>query len=161
MKQKAVFLDRDGVINHDPGDYTRSLSEFHILPTVIAALKALHENGYLIILITNQGGIAKGEYTHDDVAEIHRYLRRVCAEEGVEITEIYYSPHHESTGKSLSRKPGSLMVERALGRFNIDPQKSFMIGDKQRDLDCAAGAGVKGVLIPTNAPLIEYVHLLL
>jgi len=161
VKQKAVFLDRDGVINHDPGDYTRSLSEFHILPTVIAALKALHENGYLIILITNQGGIAKGEYTHDDVAEIHRYLRRVCAEEGVEITEIYYSPHHESTGKSLSRKPGSLMVERALGRFNIDPQKSFMIGDKQRDLDCAAGAGVKGVLIPTNAPLIEYVHLLL
>lgn len=156
-----MFLDRDGVINHDPGDYTRSLSEFHILPTVIAALKALHENGYLIILITNQGGIAKGEYTHDDVAEIHRYLRRVCAEEGVEITEIYYSPHHESTGKSLSRKPGSLMVERALGRFNIDPQKSFMIGDKQRDLDCAAGAGVKGVLIPTNAPLIEYVHLLL
>ncbi|MGF1565296.1 MAG: D-glycero-alpha-D-manno-heptose-1,7-bisphosphate 7-phosphatase [Flavobacteriales bacterium] len=161
MKQKAVFLDRDGVINHDPGDYTRSLSEFHILPTVIAALKALHENGYLIILITNQGGIAKGEYTHDDVAEIHRYLRRVCAEEGVEITEIYYSPHHESTGKSLSRKPGSLMIERAMGRFNIDPQKSFMIGDKQRDLDCAAGAGVKGVLIPTNAPLIEYVHLLL
>lgn len=161
MKQKAVFLDRDGVINHDPGDYTRSLSEFHILPTVIAALKAMHENGYLIILITNQGGIAKGEYTHDDVAEIHRYLRRVCAEEGVEITEIYYSPHHESAGKSLSRKPGSLMVERALGRFNIDPEKSFMIGDKQRDLDCAAGAGVKGVLIPTNAPLIEYVHLLL
>jgi D-glycero-D-manno-heptose 1,7-bisphosphate phosphatase len=161
VKQKAVFLDRDGVINHDPGDYTRSLSEFHILPTVIAALKALHENGYLIILITNQGGIAKGEYTHDDVAEIHRYLRRVCAEEGVEITEIYYSPHHESTGKSLSRKPGSLMIERAMGRFNIDPQKSFMIGDKQRDLDCAAGAGVKGVLIPTNAPLIEYVHLLL
>ncbi len=156
-----MFLDRDGVINHDPGDYTRSLSEFHILPTVIAALRALHENGYLIILITNQGGIAKGEYTHDDVAEIHRYLRRVCAEEGVEITEIYYSPHHESTGKSLSRKPGSLMIERAMGRFNIDPQKSFMIGDKQRDLDCAAGAGVKGVLIPTNAPLIEYVHLLL
>lgn len=156
-----MFLDRDGVINHDPGDYTCNLSEFHILPTVISALKTLHKNGYLLIVITNQGGIAKGLYTHDDVAEIHRYFRRVCADEGVEITEIYYSPHHESTGKSLSRKPGSLMVERAIGRFNIDPEKSFMIGDKQRDLECAAGAGIKGVLIQTNAPLIEYVHLLL
>ncbi len=161
MKQKAVFLDRDGVINHDPGDYTRHLSEFHILPTVLPALKKLHETGFLLVLITNQGGIAKGQYSHDDVAEIHRYFTRVCADEGIDIAAIYYSPHHESTGKSLSRKPGSLMVERAIGRFNIDPGRSFMIGDKQRDLDCAADAGVKGVLIPTNAPLMEYLHLLL
>ena len=60
---KAVFLDRDGVINHDPGDYTRSLDEFHVLPTVYDALAQLQSQGYLLILITNQGGIAKGQYT--------------------------------------------------------------------------------------------------
>lgn len=161
MKRKAIFLDRDGVINHDPGDYTRNIGEFHILPTVIPALKELQKKGFLLILITNQGGIGKGLYTHEDVAEIHRFFRKTCADAGVEITEIYYSPHHESTGKSLSRKPGCLMVERAIGRYDIAPERSYMIGDKQRDLDCAAGAGVKGVLIPTNAPLLEYLHLLL
>ena len=62
---KAVFLDRDGVINHDPGDYTRSLGEFHVLPTVFEALKTLQDAGYMLILITNQGGIAKGQYTHE------------------------------------------------------------------------------------------------
>ena len=64
---KAVFLDRDGVINHDPGDYTRSLDEFHVLPTVFEALKTLQNAGYMLILITNQGGIAKGQYTHEAV----------------------------------------------------------------------------------------------
>lgn len=158
---KAIFLDRDGVINHDPGDYTMSVDEFHILPTVLEALKKLNDHGYLLILITNQGGIAKGLYTHGDVAEIHASFLASCRQAEVKITDIYYSPHHESTGKSLSRKPGSLMVERALARYDIDPKTSYMIGDKQRDLEAAAGAGVKGVLIPTNAPLLEYVHLLL
>lgn len=158
---KAVFLDRDGVLNHDPGDYTMSVEEFHILPTVLEALKKLNEHGYLLILITNQGGIAKGLYSHEDVRAIHASFLASCREAEVTITDIYYSPHHEITGKSLSRKPGSLMIERALARYKINPETSWMIGDKQRDLDAAAGAGVKGVLIPTNAPLLEYVHLLL
>ncbi len=161
MKNRAVFLDRDGVLNHDPGDYTKSLKEFTILPTVMQALKTLHDRGFLLVLITNQGGIAKGLYTHDDVAEIHDYFLASCRQAAIKITDIYYSPHHEITGKSLTRKPGSLMIERACGRYNIDASKSYMIGDKQRDLDAAAGAGVQGVLIPTNAPLKDYLHLLL
>lgn len=160
-KNKAVFLDRDGVINHDPGDYTRSIEEFTLLPTVLPALKKLHDAGYLLILITNQGGIAKGLYTHDDVKVIHDSFLASCRQAEAPITAIYYSPHHENYSKSLSRKPGSLMVERAVARYDIDPDQSFMIGDKQRDLDAAAGAGVKGVLIPTNAPLLEFIHLLL
>jgi len=157
---KAVFLDRDGVINHDPGDYTRHISEFTILPTVLPALKALHDAGYLLIVITNQGGIAKGEYTAADVDEIHAFLTASCRQAEAPITAIYYSPHHEQFSKSLSRKPGSLMIERALARYKINPELSFMVGDKMRDLEAAAGAGVKGVLIPTNAPLSEYLHLL-
>ena len=155
---KAIFLDRDGVINHDPGDYTRSIEEFSILPTALEALRILSEKGYIFILITNQGGIAKGIYSHDAVNEIHNHLRKLCNENGTPLTDVYYSPHHEITGLSLSRKPGSMMVERAIARYNINPAESWMIGDKQRDLDCASVLGVQGVLIPTNGALIDYIH---
>ena len=155
---KAIFLDRDGVINHDPGDYTRSIEEFSILPTALEALRILSEKGSIFILITNQGGIAKGIYSHDAVHEIHNHLRNLCNENGTPLTDIYYSPHHEITGLSLSRKPGSMMVERAIARYNINPAESWMIGDKQRDLDCASVLGVQGVLIPTNGALIDYIH---
>lgn len=155
---KGLFLDRDGVINHDPGDYTYSLSEFHILPTVIPALQLAVEKGYRIFVITNQGGIAKGLYTESTVREIHDHFIRTCKDAGVEITAIYFSPHHPEIGNSLSRKPGSLMVERAVARFNIDPEKSVMIGDRDRDTECAAGAGIRGILIPCNGPLIEVIR---
>lgn len=154
---KAIFLDRDGVINHDPGDYTTSLDEFHILPTVMEAMQKMQEKGYKLVLITNQGGIAKGIYPEENVREIHDYFVKECKNHDVEITAIYFSPHHDNHGRSLSRKPGSLMVERALARYNIDPEKSFIIGDKDRDLEAGAGAGVKGIRIETNAPLLEVV----
>lgn len=151
---KAIFLDRDGVINHDPGDYTCRLSEFTVLPDVYPALKQFQDRGYLLILITNQGGIAKGLYTHEEVQEIHDYFSRECKSRGIELCDVFYSPHHESTGKSLSRKPGSLMLERVIARYNIDPEKSFMIGDKDRDLQAASGAGVRGIKIPVNGSLL-------
>lgn len=156
MSEKALFLDRDGVINHDPGDYTKHLSEFQILPTVLPALKLAKDKGYKIILITNQGGIAKGLYTHEDVAEIHAYLRAEAAKMNVEIDDIFYSPHHPEHGNSLSRKPKSLLMERAIHRYNLSPAHCVMIGDKQRDIDCASKVGVRGILIPTNADLINY-----
>ena len=154
---KAIFLDRDGVINHDPGDYTKNIDEFTILPSVMKSLEILKERGFVLILITNQGGIAKGIYGHNEVDEIHSHLRKVCDDNGTPILDIYYSPHHEVTGLSLSRKPGSLMVERACARYNIDPSTSWMVGDKQRDLDCATVVGVPGVLISPNDPLIDYI----
>lgn len=158
---KAIFLDRDGVINHDPGDYTRNLSEFTILPTVMKSLKVLKDRGFVFVLITNQGGIAKGIYGHEEVLEIHDYLQKMCKDNGTPILDIYYSPHHETTGLSLTRKPGSMMVERAVARYNIDPKKSWMVGDKQRDLDSAAALGVPGVLIAPNDALEDYLDKLI
>lgn len=158
MPHKALFLDRDGVINHDPGDYTYSLEEFHLLPTVLPALKQAREKGYLIIVITNQGGIAKGLYPESEVRRIHEWFIRTCSESGVEITAIYFSPHHPDIGNSLSRKPGSLMVERALARYRCDPGRSVMIGDRDRDVECAAGAGVRGIQIPVNGDLLHWVN---
>ncbi len=151
----AIFLDRDGVINHDPGDYTKHLSEFHLLPTVLEALTVLKERGFEFVVITNQGGIAKGLYSHEDVAEIHEELQRVCTENGTPLLDLYYSPHHPNYGESLSRKPGSLMIERACARHGIDPARSWMVGDKERDLEAGRGAGVPGLLIPVNGSLLE------
>ena len=157
----CLFLDRDGVINHDPGDYTKNLSEFTILPTVMEALTLAKEAGFEVVLITNQGGLAKGLYTHEDVADIHAHLARVCEENDTPILDIFYSPHHPSTGKSLSRKPGSLMVERACAKHQLDPARSWMVGDKQRDLDAASPVGVRGVLIEPNDPLLDAVNFIL
>ena len=157
----CLFLDRDGVINHDPGDYTKSLSEFTILPTVMEALTLAKDAGFEVVLITNQGGLAKGLYTHEDVADIHAHFKSACEENGTPILDIFYSPHHPSTGKSLSRKPGSLMVERACAKHQLDPARSWMVGDKQRDLDAASPVGVRGVLIEPNAPLLDAVNFIL
>lgn len=160
MKTKALFLDRDGVINHDPGDYTCSLEEFIVLPTVMDALRLARSKEYIIILITNQGGIAKGLYTHETVDSIHNFFIRTCQESGVEINHIFYSPHHPEFGNSLTRKPERLLMERAIARFNIDASRSYMIGDRDRDVQCAAQVGVKGILIPTNSALIDAVRTL-
>jgi D-glycero-D-manno-heptose 1,7-bisphosphate phosphatase len=157
MKNKALFLDRDGVINFDPGDYCYSLEEFKLLPTVLPALQLAQEKGYLLIVITNQGGIAKSLYTEETVREIHRFFLSECEKAGITITAIYFSAHHPEIGNSLSRKPGSLMVERALSRYRVDPAKSVMIGDRERDKECAEGAGVRGIVIPMNSDLIDYV----
>jgi D-glycero-D-manno-heptose 1,7-bisphosphate phosphatase len=155
--QPAIFLDRDGVINHDPGDYTKSINEFTLLPTVLKTLKIWHDRGYALVLITNQGGLAKGLYTHEAVAEIHAQLSLDCTQAGAPLTAIYYSPHHPDFGASLSRKPGSLMIERACAQFHLDPDRSWMFGDKARDITCAANAGVRqGVLIPVNADLVHW-----
>ncbi len=155
---KAIFLDRDGVINHDPGDYTMCMEEFTLLPTAVEAMKLAWDVGYKIIVITNQGGIAKGLYTAAEVQKMHKYLLDVCEKHSVEITHIYYSPHHPDFGNSLSRKPNSLLIERALARYTLNPENCIMIGDKARDVQCANAAGVRGMLMPTNGNLLEHVQ---
>ena len=152
-KQKAIFLDRDGVINFDPGDYTTSLEEFHILPGVFDALKKWQDEGYLLIVITNQAGIAKKLYTIDTLNSIHFYLKNECAKNGILITEIYYCPHHPLTGNCICRKPESLLIEKAIARFNIEKSESYFIGDKERDVACGNAAGVNTILIPINTKL--------
>jgi D-glycero-D-manno-heptose 1,7-bisphosphate phosphatase len=158
---KAIFLDRDGVINHDPGDYTKSKAEFTILPDVPKALALLANAGYKLVVITNQAGIAKGLYTHGDVAEIHDFLKSEMASHGVEFTDICYSPYHDDYSKSLTRKPESLMLERAIYLHDIDPSLSYMIGDKERDLEAGKGAGVKGIKMNTNGSLLEVIQSIL
>lgn len=157
---KAVFLDRDGVINADLLDYTWKISDFRILDGVFEACREFIRRGYLIVVITNQGGIAKGLYTHGDVDRLHDHMKAKFSGHGIEITEVYYCPHHDSTGKCLCRKPGSLLVEKALARFGINPSLSIFIGDRDRDIQAAAGAGVKGILVPLNNDLRKILPLI-
>ncbi|MCA0427751.1 MAG: HAD family hydrolase [Bacteroidetes bacterium] len=156
MKQKAVFLDRDGVLNREVGDYIKQLSDFELLPHAFEGLKILKEKGYLLIVITNQGGIAKGEYTREAMHEMHGFMRREFEKQGILLDAIYYCPHHPIQTNCLCRKPESILVEKAIAKFNINPEQSWFIGDKQRDIDSGNKAGVKGVLIEPNEDWIPH-----
>ncbi|MGB3946535.1 MAG: HAD family hydrolase [Bacteroidia bacterium] len=149
---KAVFLDRDGVINVERG-YTYRLEDFVILPDLIEVLQLLQKKGYLLIIVSNQSGIAKGLYKQADVEILHAHLLEVFKQNNITLSEIYYCVHHPDVTKCICRKPDSLFVEKALARFNIDASKSYFIGDKERDTEAAEKAGVKGFLIEANSSL--------
>jgi len=155
--RKAVFLDRDGVINRERGEHTWRLADFEVLPGVPEALRAVAEAGWATVVVTNQSGIGLGLYGHADVERLHGYLHRMLADLGAPLTDIYYCPHHPNAGKCLCRKPGSLMIERAIARHGIDASASVMVGDRDRDVEAAAGAGVRGLLVEPNAPLLPVV----
>jgi len=158
---KAMFLDRDGIINRELGRYVTSVDEFEILPTVAEALTLAAEAGFLLIIVSNQGGIAKGLYTMRDVLEMQNSLEVRLKKKGTSITEGYYCPHHPDLGKCICRKPSPLMLQKAIARFDIDPGRSFLIGDSGRDIAAAEGAGVRGILLPSNTDIIHTVRELL
>ncbi|WP_053406835.1 HAD-IIIA family hydrolase [Persicobacter sp. CCB-QB2] len=141
---KCIFLDRDGVLNVERGDYTFRLEDFEIEAGVGEALQRLKAAGYYLVVITNQAGIAKGLYTKEDVLACHEKLQ---ANTGRLIDAIYYCPHHPTKTESLARKPGTLMFERAIARFKIDPTISFMVGDQERDLIPAKALGMGTVRV--------------
>jgi D-glycero-D-manno-heptose 1,7-bisphosphate phosphatase len=149
---KAIFLDRDGVINVERG-YTHKIEDFVILPDVVEHLQLFLKKGYLLIVVTNQSGVAKNLYTQEDVETVHSFLTNELTKSNIHLSEIYYCIHHPDVSKCICRKPDSLFVEKALARFNIDPALSFFIGDKERDIQAAEKAGVQGILIPANTPL--------
>ena len=151
---KAVFLDRDGVINFEPGHYTCSAEDFIINDGVGESVKLLKESGFLVIIISNQGGIAKSLYSHDDVLEMHIKLCEYLADYQAKVDDFYYCPHHPDFTKCLCRKPGTLMFEKAVAVYNIDPAQSFMIGDGDRDIKAAEKCGIKGVKVAANTNII-------
>lgn len=155
---KAIFLDRDGIINVEIGDYIKRFEDFTLIPQLGEALSLLKSKGYMFVVITNQGGLAKQLYTVAELDKMHLYLEEEMRKYDVHFEEIYYCPHHpDYNGKCLCRKPGSQMIEKAIARFNIDPSQSYFIGDKQRDVDAGAVVGVKGILVESNPDLLEVV----
>ena len=154
--QKAIFLDRDGVLLNDAGRYYIYKTDDIIMNNgVIDALKRITNLGFLLVVISNQGGIAKQIYTKEDVENIHSELKRQFKIEGIDIKEYYYCPHHSDVEKCLCRKPEPLLIEKALARFNIDPNKSFMIGDNKRDVDAGKRVGLSCIKIKPNQNLLD------
>ncbi len=156
MKQKAIFLDRDGVVNKEKGGYVYKLEDWEFVDGLFVALKELRDRGFIFIVITNQGGINKGVYSKADVDTVHAHMEKVLKEEGIDLTAIYYCPHHDNIANCLCRKPGSMMIEKAIAKYNIDPALSVMFGDRDRDTEAAERVGVKGILVEGNDNLKNY-----
>jgi D-glycero-D-manno-heptose 1,7-bisphosphate phosphatase len=161
VKNKAVFLDRDGVLNKEMGDYVCRLEDFHVLEQNIEPLKTLRDKGYLLIVATNQGGLAKGWYSEEELGKMHTLLKDTYRRHGVEFTDIYYCPHHpDFTGDCDCRKPKPGMLLEGIKKYNIDPAKSYFIGDRERDVIAGTAAGVKGILINSDQPISDVLDLI-
>ena len=159
---KAIFLDRDGVINSDEGHYyVYKLEDFKINDGLVDCLKKFIKNNYLLFIISNQGGIAKGIYTKDDVEIIHNHLISILNKEGITITDIYYCPHHSDIEKCICRKPDSLFIEKAIAKYDIDISKSFLIGDNNRDIAAAEKAGLIPIKVDSNENLTNHCEFIL
>jgi len=158
--QKAIFLDRDGVINDNSEHYyIYKPNDFTINNGIIETLIKIKEKGFIFIIISNQGGISKKIYSKKDVDNIHNKLIDKLKYHNIKIHEIYYCPHHNSIEKCLCRKPDSLMLEKAIARFNINVKESYMIGDSNSDINAARKIGIKGIKVDSNKNLLHNKHI--
>ena len=155
---KAVFLDRDGVIIQDKG-YVHKISDFKLLPGVAAAIKKLNDAGFLVIIITNQSGVARGYFTEDEVRKLNQHLVLEMKKVGAHIDAVYYCPHYlhgtvEAYKKVCDcRKPRPGMILRAAEELHIDITSSWMIGNAESDVLAGKTARCRTILLTkTRAP---------
>lgn len=141
---KAVFLDRDGVLNDEIGDYVWELEAFIVSPGVPESLARLKAAGYYLVVVTNQAGIAKGLYTAAHVHACHAKLQAACDHQ---LDALYFSDAHSSVSESILRKPDSGMLEKAVARFGLDPAQCWIVGDRYRDMEAGAKLGVRGIMV--------------
>lgn len=155
MKEKAVFLDRDGTINVEK-HYLHKIEDFEFLPGAIKGLQLLQDTGYLLIVVTNQSGIGRGYYTEEAFHTLNAWMLQTLEENGIHITKVYYCPHLpdatvESYRKECNcRKPALGMYQQAIEEFDINVSKSWAIGDKIRDCAVCETMGARGFLIGEN-----------
>ncbi len=153
---KAVFLDRDGTINVDKG-YLYKIEDFEYLPGAVEGLRLLQNQGYLLIIVTNQSGIARGYYTEEDYKKNDGWLKADLESKGVHISASYYCPHLPDAPVAKyrceceCRKPRTGLFWQARKDFDIDMSRSIAIGDKNRDLAICQEAPVKGILLGKDA----------
>jgi D-glycero-D-manno-heptose 1,7-bisphosphate phosphatase len=160
--RRAVFLDRDGVLNRNVWNPATSNFEspltpeqFELLPRVIPALRLLRDAGYLLFLVSNQPNYAKGKANMDTLAAIHNRLERVLAEAHITLAAYYYCFHHPAfTGECICRKPSPHFLYKARDTFGVELQRSWMVGDRTTDIQCGRAAGTRTVKISdTPAPI--------
>ncbi|MEW5842046.1 MAG: HAD family hydrolase [Bacteroidota bacterium] len=150
MTTRALFLDRDGTINHDPG-YIKDPAQVVILSGVSEGIRKLKEQyGFKIIVVSNQAGISKGLMAHADVVNVNAKINELLSSEGASIDAFYYCPFHpdiDPPEKTICRKPSPFMIVQAAEEHKISLSGSYMIGDKASDVECGLNAGVKSILL--------------
>lgn len=155
MSRKAVFMDRDGTVNHEVG-YMVHPDRSALLPRSTEAIRRLRAAGFATFVMTNQSGVARGLFSEEIVEEVHRRLCERLAASGVGMDGIYFCPHHPREGKGpltgpcQCRKPAPGMLLRAAKEHKLDLSRSYMIGDSGRDLGAGAAAGVVPILVLTG-----------
>lgn len=151
----AVFLDRDGTINREV-DYLSDPADLELLPGAVDALRKLKDAGYLLCVVTNQSGVARGLFDEDQLKQIHVRLEELLAAEGVQLDWIGYCPHHPTEGRPgyrancFCRKPRPGMLLEAAASLRINLERSWCIGDSMRDLKAGERLGVMGLLVRTG-----------
>jgi D-glycero-D-manno-heptose 1,7-bisphosphate phosphatase len=153
--RRAVFLDRDGTINVEK-DYLHRIADFEFIPGVPAAIRRLKAAGFLVIVVTNQSGVARGYYAEAAVHALHGHIQQLLADFGTAIDAFYHCPHHPIEGVGEYRvdcdcrkgSPGMLL--RAATEYDIDLYRSFMVGDKLADIEAGHAAGCRSILVRTG-----------
>lgn len=144
---KALFLDRDGVINVEK-NYVFKIEDFEFIEGIFELIKTFQDKGYLIIVITNQAGIGRGYYTEEDFHKLNDWMIEQFKQRGITITGVYYCPYHPTHGigeylkDSYDRKPNPGMILKASERYSIDLKQSVLIGDKDTDIKAGQAAGI-------------------
>jgi D-glycero-D-manno-heptose 1,7-bisphosphate phosphatase len=151
----AVFIDRDGTINEQRG-YINHISRFVLFPGVREAISLLNKNNHLVVVTSNQSGVAQGYFPVELVHETHKLMKKELAKDNAYLDGVYFCPHHphgivsEYKRECRCRKPGTGLIERARVELDIDMQKSYVIGDRWLDIDFAQNANLPGILVLTG-----------
>lgn len=151
----AVFLDRDGTINEQMG-YINHSCRFILLPGAARAIKRLNDAGIPVVVVSNQSGLARGYFPEELLDTVHDKMKRLLAEEGAHVDGIYYCPHHPEAKEERfrvtcnCRKPKPGLILRAAQEMNLDPTRSFVVGDRWSDIKTAANCGARSILVRTG-----------
>lgn len=146
----AIFLDRDGTINVEV-NYLHRPDDFHFVPGAPQAIARLNTAGFLVVVVTNQAGIARGYYGEAGLHRLHAHLQTLLADHGAHVDAFYFCPHHpEFTGVCACRKPAPGMLQAAARDLPIDLPRSWLIGDSAGDLGAARAAGCRAILVRTG-----------
>ncbi len=146
---KLVILDRDGTINHDSDEYIKSPAEWRPIPGSLEAIARLTQAGYRVAVATNQSGIARGLFDTSTLIAIHDTLQRAAHQAGGRIDAFFFCPH-AADANCRCRKPQPGMLLEVARRFNVSPESTWMVGDARRDVEAAAAAGARPVLVRTG-----------
>jgi len=153
LRSKAVFLDRDGVVNQKApeGEYIRTWEEVHFLPGAAKAVASLNHAGFKVFIVTNQRGVATQKVKTKDLLEIHDRIQCEFARDGALISQIYYCPH-DLPANCCCRKPQPGMLHQAAREYNLDLAASWMIGDSITDVKAGQNAGCRSILLTIDLP---------